>query len=196
MVPLSESLLEGFDPNTLYVRLQAHLEAGHWIEAIAVCYRILNVEPDYRDVSQLLERAREQLALEREQSRRAKEAWRGILAPVTERTQPRRRRWLLVLFILGLGTCLLAVVLAVVILLFRRQLSVVRAPLGPGTAQTPWAPMAVADMQSYTNSEGRFLLKYPQGWVIKESPSEGQPLRIVLITPEARDQPERVTILF
>jgi len=51
-------------------------------------------------------------------------------------------------------------------------------------------------MQPYTNREGQFLLQYPQGWVVKESPSEGQPLRILIITPEARDEPERITILF
>jgi hypothetical protein len=56
--------------------------------------------------------------------------------------------------------------------------------------------MAATDMQFYTNSEGQFLLKYPQGWLVQESPSEGQPVRIVIITPEARDEPERITIVF
>ena len=88
----SESPVEGFDLETLYGELQAPLEAARWIEAIAVCHRTLNMEPDYRDVPQLLEREREQPALDRERSRMAKEAGRGTLAPVMARAQPRGRR--------------------------------------------------------------------------------------------------------
>ena len=83
---------EGFDLETLYAELQSHLEAERWIEGIAVCHRILGIEPGYRDVLQLLEMSRTQLALEREQSRMARDAWRGSLAPVMERTRPRPRR--------------------------------------------------------------------------------------------------------
>jgi len=161
----SESPTEGLDLEGPYGQLQAHLEAEPWIEAIAVCYRILDVEPDYRDVSQLLARAREQLALEREQSRIAKEAWRGAQAPVTERTRP-RRRWFLVLLIFGLGACLFSAALTVVILRSQGRLPAMQARPEPGATarpvQGPSAPMAIADMQLYTNSEGRFLLKYPQ----------------------------------
>jgi hypothetical protein len=196
----SESPAEGFDPETWYTQLQVHVETERWIEAIAICYRILNVEPDYRDVPQLLERARKQLALEREQSRIAKEAWRGTLTPVMERTPPRPRRWRLVFLIVGLGALLLSAVLIVVVPRFQGQLPGLRGRPEPrataGSAEIPRAPMAVTEMQSYINSEGRFLLKYPQAWGVKESPSEGQPLRIVIITPEARDEPERITIIF
>ena len=51
-------------------------------------------------------------------------------------------------------------------------------------------------VQFYTNEEGQFHLKYPEGWVVQESPAEGQSLRIVMITPEAGDEPERITIVF
>lgn len=196
----SGSIPERFDLEALYAQLQVHLEAERWIDAIAICYRILNIEPGYRDVPLLLEGTRKQLALERERSRMAKEVWRGTLAPVMERTQPGRRHWLPMFLILGLGVCLLGAVLALFILRSQGRLPPTRArPEAAATVrsvQTPSAAMAVTDMQSYVNSEGQFLLKYPQGWVIKESPSEGQSLRIVIITPEARDQPERVTIFF
>lgn len=32
--------------------------------------------------------------------------------------------------------------------------------------------------------------------MVRESPSEGQALRVVVITPQARDEPERITIIF
>ena len=101
MLP-SESLAEGFDLETAYAQLQAHIEAERWIEAIAVCHRILNRQPGYCDVPQLLDGARRQLGSERERSRMAREAWRGTLAPVMDGAQPRRRRPKLALLIGGL----------------------------------------------------------------------------------------------
>ena len=193
---LSEPPTEGLDLEALYTQLQAHLEAEQWVEAIAACYRILNTESDYRDVSQLLERARKQLAFDREQSRGAREAWHSTLTPAREATHPRRRRWLSLLLILGVSVGLVGVVLAIVIFIPRGQKHVPVEGTGSESVQPPSASMAVTDMQYYVNSEGHFLLKYPEDWTIEESPAEEQSLRVVIITPEARDQPERITILF
>lgn len=196
---LSESTSEELNLEDLYAQLQAHLEAERWIEAIATCYRILHAQPNYRDVPQLLERARKQLAIEREQSRRAREMWRSTWAPMAERAQPQRGRWLLALLI-GLGLCALSVVLALALPRLREQLPIMgaqpRVSATPSAIQTPWAPTATAGMQPYVSSEGHFFLKYPQDWMVKESPSEGRPLRIVILTPKAMDQPERLSIFF
>ena len=101
--------------------------------------------------------------------------------------------------IVGLGALLFSV-LWVVMPGFQGQLPIMRARPEPEAtarpAQAPRAPMAATDVQYYSSSEGRFLLKYPHDWLIEESPSGDRPLRIVLITPEARHEPERVTIFF
>lgn len=199
MVP-SDLPAVGFDLEILYAELQAHVEAERWIEGIAVCHRILGIEPGYRDVPQLLEVSRKQLALERERSRMARDAWRGTLAPVMERTPPRPRRWRLVFLIVGLGALLLSAVLIVAGPRLKGQLLLLRGRPEPSataeSAEVPSAPAAVTDMLPYANSEGNFFLKVPKEWVVSESPTEGQPLRIVIITPEARDEPERITIVF
>lgn len=199
MVP-SDLPAVGFDLEILYAELQAHVEAERWIEGIAVCHRILDIEPGYRDVPQLLEMSRKQLALERERSRVSRDAWRGTLAPVMERTPPRPRRWRLVFLIVGLGALLLSAVLIVVVPRFQGSLPLLGGRPKPSataeSAEVPPAPVAVTDMLPYANSEGNFFLKVPKKWVVSESPTEGQPLSIVIITPEARDEPERITILF
>jgi len=194
-----QSASERFDLESAYAQLQAHLEAEHWVESIAACYRILNVEPTYRDVSALLERARKQLALERERTKSATEAWRGTLAPVMGRSQSRPNRWLLALLVLGLTGCSLSVVAALFLPSFREQLPIIKVGSEPGVtatpAQLPSAPTP-GGTQAYVSTEGRFFLQYPQGWMVRESPSEGQSLRAVIITPEAIDEPERITIIF
>jgi len=199
MVP-SDLPGEGFDLESLYAELQAHLEAERWIEGIAICHRILGIEPGYRDVAQLLEGSRKQLALERERSRIATETWRGTMAPVMERTPPRPRRWRLAFLIVGLSALLLSAVVIVVLPRFRGQLPLVGGRSQPSateeSAEALPEPVAVTDMLPYANSEGKFLLKVPKEWVVSESPTDGQSLRIVIITPEARDEPERISIIF
>ena len=199
-MPPSESLAEGFDLETAYAQLQAHIEAERWIEAIAVCHRILNRQPGYCDVPQLLDGARRQLGSERERSRMAREAWRGTLAPVMDGAQPRRRRPKLALLIGGLAVCLVSAALIVVIPRLWGPLTGVRTTREPAalveSAETPSAPLAVTEMRSFVSSEGQLLLRYPEGWMVNESPSESRPLRIIIITPEARDEPERITIVF
>jgi hypothetical protein len=183
----------------LYAELQAHLGAERWIESIAVCYRILGVEPGYRDVPQLLERSRHQLALERERSRTATEAWRGAVVPAMRSSQPGPGRWR-VAFFAALGILLLVAALIVLVPRLREQPLMLGRRSEPRSAaksaEIPSAPVSTADMLYYASDEGRFLLKYPQGWVVQESPSEGQSVRIVIITPEARDEPERITVVF
>jgi len=198
MVP-SESPAESSDLEALYTQVREHLKAERWIEAIATSYRILHREPGYRDVPQLLEKARKQLAFEGERYRKAGEVWRSAVTPAVEKRQPRRRRWL-PFAVLALGLVVVGVALAVAIPHFRRpgRGAEVSSESDAGAVSAPSASASAAtvEMQYYVNAEGRFLLKYPRGWLVEESPAEGQPLRIVLITPEARDKPERVTIFF
>ncbi|MEA3408083.1 MAG: hypothetical protein U9R48_08395 [Chloroflexota bacterium] len=183
----------------LYTELQAHMEAEHWIEAVALCYRILHVEPDYQDVPQLLERARERLAGEREHPMRVQEPQRGAWNRAVGGERPRRRRWLSMLLVL-LGIALLGGLVAVAVPRFRSRLPLMGARTAPMATAAPTlmppTPVVTAGRRSYTSSEGDFSLTYPQDWMLRESPAEGQPLRIVIITPQARDEPERITIFF
>lgn len=195
----SEPRERGSESEDLYVELQAHLEDGRWIESITLCHRILDAEPGYRDVAQILETCRHQLASEREQSRTARDTWRGAMAPVLKHEQPRSRRWLWVL-LAGFGALLLGAVVIAALSRFREQLPLFGRRSEPsgitGPAEIPPVSVPVTGAQFYTNEEGRFLLKYPEGWVVQESPAEGRSLRIVMITPQAGDEPERITIVF
>jgi hypothetical protein len=189
----SDSTAKGSE--ALYAQLQADLAAKRWIEAVATCYRILHAEPDYRDVSQLLEEARKQLALDREPSRIAGETRRRTAMPAVARPRPGRRRWPSWLLIPGLAIIMAGVALAAVLMHPWRSLQGTMA--GPTVDSATMSPQTTtAGMTYYVNSDGRFLLKYPEGWVTEESPPEGQSLRIVFIIPETKAQPARIAIFF
>lgn len=179
------------DLESLYEELQDHLATEQWIEAIAIAYRILALEPSYRDVEELLDRAKQGLGAA-EERRGAGMAGAPPLAVEVE-APVRRWRWLPWLVALGgAGVVMLGLLVAgyfglralgliepgLLIPKEQEGTPTVTAQASPevGITEEPTSPPKV---ETYVGDRGHFSIRYPAEWAVSESDA---PLNAIVFT--------------
>jgi len=191
------------DLESLYEELQDHLATEQWIEAIAIAYRILALEPSYRDVEELLDRAKQGLSAAEEE----RKADRARAAPLTVEVEaPMRRTWRWLLWLAGLGGIGIALIVLLAFGLRALGLLELGFPTLREEKATPTVTMQVSPairateepispsgVRSHLSDEGRFSVQYPARWTVSES--EG-PLNAIVFTEPGEENVAVFMVIF